>query len=931
MKSTKKEPRLRKSGVLCLLLFLLSLPSFLFGQAVTPTGNAISLGGQVVDPSGALVPGATVTLTRGATVLTAISASDGRYQFRNISAGTYQLAVEAVGFAPLTMPGLVLSATRQLNLPLKIAADQEQVTVTTQAAGLSMNSDENANSTVLKGSDIDALSDDPDQLLVELQALAGPTAGPDGGQIYIDGFTGGQLPPKSAILEVHINQNPFSAENDRIGYGRIDIVTKPGSAKFGGHARFSYLNSALNTAIPLVTEQPSYQYYSFSADVAGPLGKKASGFFAGQYWERQNKAVVNAVNPADPSTNIDLAFPAPYSTSQAFPRVDFQLGRHVLTVQDVILRTNRTGRGVGQLSLPEQAFTGYDFANILQVRDSILISKSLINEVAFRWWRDSSHRTPAFLTPAVTVTGAFTTGGNYTGQASDLENNLELHDYVTLTHGAQYMRFGGLIRSYNDAYTSHANINGSYQFQSIAQYQAGKPSLYSAAVIHNPLTKLLAVDAALFFQDEWRWRPNVNISAGLRVEGQNRIHNPVDWAPRFALMWGVHNDGKTPPKTVIRVGFGIFYNRFRYNYLLNTILNNGVTQQTYNVQNPNFYDPVTPIPASVLMNAGSSTLTVNTLDPHFHASQSLQTGAGVDQMIGKLTTFTLSYLYTQGTHQYLTNNITAPAFDTATYTVTGPPPTSYNYQYQSGGIFRQHQIIFTTRERYKRLSLQTTYTYSKADSDTQGTTYFPSVAQNPRFDYGRSTTGLTSQFQAIGSWTAPHGFIFNSSLFAQSGTPYNITLGSDLTENNQFNARPTYGVCGAADVVRTAFGCLDTNPAGKGETIIPYNLGTGPTNLVMNLNFVKNIALGREGKAPAVSNVAPAGGAPRNPPAAAPRRYGINIQAGATNIFNIVNRAAPNGVLSSPLFGQSQALAGGPYTLSSPGNKTVYITTTFTF
>ncbi len=205
--------------------------------------------------------------------------------------------------------------------------------------------------------------------------------------------------------------------------------------------------------------------------------------------------------------------------------------------------------------------------------------------------------------------------------------------------------------------------------------------------------------------------------------------------------------------------------------------------------------------------------------------------------------------------------------------------------------------------------MQTTYTYNKADSDTQGTTYFPSVAQNPRFDYGRSTTGLTSQFQAIGTWTAPHGFVFNSSLFAQSGTPYNITLGSDLTENNQFNARPTYGVCGAADVVKTAFGCLDTNPAGKGETIIPYNLGTGPTNLVMNINFVKNIALGHEGKVPAAPNVAPAGGAPRKPPAAAPRRYGINIQAGATNIFNIVNRAAPNGVLSSPLFGQSQALA----------------------
>ena len=132
-------------------LSLLSLPSLLAAQTAVPAGNNISLSGQVVDPSGALIPGATITLTRGATVLTATSASDGRYQFRNISPGTYQLTVEAVGFAPLTMPSLSLSATRQLSLPLKIAAEQEQVTVTTQAAGLSVNSDENANSTVQSG------------------------------------------------------------------------------------------------------------------------------------------------------------------------------------------------------------------------------------------------------------------------------------------------------------------------------------------------------------------------------------------------------------------------------------------------------------------------------------------------------------------------------------------------------------------------------------------------------------------------------------------------------------------------------------------------------------------------------------------------------------------------------------------------------------
>ena len=936
MKCVKREARLRKFGVVCFLLSLLLLPSVMKAQAAGAAGNVskgnvspgnVSLGGQVLDPSGALIPGAIVTLTSGGNELKATSGSDGRYQFRNIAAGTYQLTVDSPGFTQLAMPDVVLNASRQLNLPMKIATESEQVTVTAQAPGLSLNADENANSTVLKGSDIDALSDDPDQLLQELQALAGPAAGPDGGQIYIDGFTGGQLPPKSAILEIHVNQNPFSAENDRIGYGRIDILTKPGAMKFSGHARFSYLNSALNTSNPLVTEQPSYQYYSPTGDVTGPIGKKASYFFAGQYWERQNQNVINAVNPVDTTSTINEAFPAPYSTANAFSRVDIQLGKHIVSVQHILFRTNQAGKGVGQLNLPEQSVQGYDLTNIVQARDSILISKSLINEVAFRWWRDGSHRTPAFLTPSVSVQGAFTTGGSYQGQASDLQNNYELHDYLTWTTGNHYIRMGGLMRAYNNAYTSQASINGNYQFQSIAQYEAGTPSLYSAAVIQNPLSKVLAVDAALFYQDEWRWKPNLNLSYGLRVEGQNRIHDPVSWAPRLAVAWSPRNSiaKGQQPKTVVRLGTGLFYNRFGFNYQLNTVLNDGFRQQTYNVQNPDFYDPTKPIPASELMNAGNSTLTVNTLDTHFHASQSLQAGAGFDQMLGKLTTFTLNYLYTQGTHQYRTNNITAPVFDPATYTTSGPPPTNFNYQYQSGGIFRQHQIIFTTRERYKKLSLQTTYTFNKADSDTQGTGYFPSIAQNPRFDYGRSTFGITNQFQAIGTWTAPHGFVFNSALFAQSGTPYNITTGSDATENNQFNARPTYGVCGAADVVKTAFGCLDTNPAGKGETIIPYNLGTGPANFVMNLSFNKTIAIGREGKQPASSN------ATGKPPASVPSRYALNIIGGATNIFNVVNRAAPNGVLISPLFGQSQSLAGGPYTLSSPGNRTVYITTTFSF
>ena len=190
-----------------------------------------------MDPSGAVVPGASVILTQGAAVLSVQSGNDGVYLFKAVPPGSYTMTVQVSGFATFTKEGVLVAPgqARQLNVPLAIAVQQQDVTVTDQNSGVSVNPDENSSALVVKGSDLDALSDDPDELQNELQALAGPAAGPSGGQIYIDGFTGGQIPPKSSIREIRVNQNPFSAEFDKIGYGRIEILTKPGSDKFSGH------------------------------------------------------------------------------------------------------------------------------------------------------------------------------------------------------------------------------------------------------------------------------------------------------------------------------------------------------------------------------------------------------------------------------------------------------------------------------------------------------------------------------------------------------------------------------------------------------------------------------------------------------------------------------------------------------------------------
>jgi hypothetical protein len=234
---------------------------------------------------------ATVTVQAQDGTTTAVqTGGDGAYQFPQLAPGVYVITVTAPGLALPQAQSVTVEAAHSTlqNLALIIAVDQQQITVTEQGAGLDTSPDNNAGAIVIKGKDLDALSDDPDQLQDELNALAGPAAGPNGGQIYIDGFTGGQLPPKSSIREIRVNQNPFSAEFDKLGYGRIEILTKPGTDKLHGMIMASGNDSAFNSLNTFVTSEPPYYSTFFLGNVSGSLSKSASWFLSG--FRRDNNA-----------------------------------------------------------------------------------------------------------------------------------------------------------------------------------------------------------------------------------------------------------------------------------------------------------------------------------------------------------------------------------------------------------------------------------------------------------------------------------------------------------------------------------------------------------------------------------------------------------------------------------------------------------------
>jgi len=254
--------------------------------AQTGASQAVSgnVRGQVTDPSGAAIAHADVILTPGdasSTLIKTQTDGQGMYEFRGLVAGQYSLTVVAPGFAVYENNNIVISTSQPLRLDaaMKIEVEQEKIQVSDTVPTVDVNPANNAGAIVISGKELEALPDDPDELLTDLQALAGPSAGPNGGQMYIDGFTAGQLPPKSSIREIRINSNPFSAEYDKLGYGRIEVFTKPGSDKFHGQFMVNGNDSAFNSSNPFAGPVPGYDTVQYNGNIGGPINKKSSFFF----------------------------------------------------------------------------------------------------------------------------------------------------------------------------------------------------------------------------------------------------------------------------------------------------------------------------------------------------------------------------------------------------------------------------------------------------------------------------------------------------------------------------------------------------------------------------------------------------------------------------------------------------------------------------
>jgi hypothetical protein len=973
---------------------MLSAATSSFAQ--TPRGT---LQGDVTDPSGAPVSGASVQVTEPSGAdRTAVTDIGGRFRFDDLVPGVHRVRITSGGFTPFESSGIavVSGTTRTLSVRLQIAASRQNVTISDGASQVGVDPSQNAGQIVLRGSDLDAFSDNPEDLANELQMLAGPSPGPDGGQIFIDGFSSGIMPPKASIREIRVNQNPFSAEYDRVGFGRVDVLTKPGSEKYHGQASFDFANRDLTARNPFLVGPivPNYRQELIAGNFGGPLSKRASFFIDADRRITDENSLVNYTT-LDSNFNlipINTAVVAPSRRFSTNPRLDYALTpNHTLTVRYSRVESSARNQGISTqtFDLPSQAYTQDTVQQSVQVAESAVLGARAINDVRLQMFDTRLSQGGVSTAPELDVLGAFTAGGtvplNYTN-----DNRFEFQDNASLLRGAQTIRFGGRLRDEALAQQSTSNFNGRFIFSETSQgsaivvYQQNQllaAQGYSQAEIAamgfgpseflltagNPLASVHMLDAAAYVQDDWRWKPNLSMSGGIRYEGQTGIADHGDWAPRMGIAWAPAHRTRDP-KTVVRAGAGLFYDRFPATLLMNAKLLNGINQTEYIVANPTFYPNIPDLGTLGALSAvqgGARSSVHYQIDSGLQAPYVIQAAAGIERQLPHGTSLAVNYSSTRGVHELLTRDINAPLpteFN-AMGEAIGPRPfgsaAGNIYQYEASGVFRQNQVIASLNAKINsKITMFGYYVYSRALSDTDGAGSLPSNPYELRGDYGRAAFDFRQRAFISATTTLPFRIRMAPFLFLQSGVPYNITSGVDTNgDGNPNDDRPAFAqsLTGPNVIFKPGFGAFDIAPGTlTNPVIVPRNYLEGPGILSLTVRVSRSWSFGERGRSggntggdeirggEAIRNGGMSGSSSQSGLASVfggistARRYALTLSASIRNALNNVNPATPIGDLSSPYFGRSVTLnTFGPLPGAGPnagaGNRHIELQLRFTF
>lgn len=877
--------------------------------------NGMRVEGTITDPTGAVIPGASVQAAR----TTAIADAAGDYVLACVGANTV-ITAQANGFADgkaRTPAKLVGKA--HVNIQLAIATVQEDVQVSGDSGidggGATMTLNTNA---------VQGLASDPDDFLRELQVLASEAGGdPTQAIIMVDGFQNpSALPSKNSIASIRINPDLFSAQYERPPFsgGVIEVFTKPGAQALHGAAFFTDSDGIFNATDPFSATPTPAGRRRYGFELSGPIISKKSGFALAL--EKRDISEFNVVNAVTLDANEGLGpngNGVPYQQTVSAPQrlwIASARGDWQVTPSDVASLSfsanvnNEDNQGVGGLTLADAGYSSLISEYDLRFHNTQTINANTLHEthIGYSWKR--TEQTPLSNAPSVQVAGFFLGGGATSQNLKDWERDLEVDDDMTVLRGRNTVAFGAqslgiFVHDYdpdtfNGAYVFgggsapvlDANDNPTSQTTTISaleQYRrallnlpGGSPTTYQVTA-GMPLVPLAQWQVNLWAQDTFKLTPKLTLDTGFRYQLQTSPGTFANYSPRIGVAW-------SPDKKqtwVFHARAGLFSRAIDPGYPTDVYRLNGILQRQTTVYSPSYSAPLTPIPGSVQV------ATSNLFSPMAFQPRTFRGYLNVEHDFAHHWHARGNFYWGEDWGLVRTVNINAPMVASSvgvapdpTAALLAPRPIAPGenlIEYQNSGHGSGNVVSFSLDQHsYKRFGLSARYAHMNFKSDTLSN-LTPQSSYSDKGESGRVFWESTNGFTFFGNLNLPYRIEATTQFDAYSGHPYDITTGTDNNGDGNFTDRPSYASAPGLGVYNTPFGLLTTNTVNGN---VPANLGTMPGVVHLDMNLSRAFTLNPKDKE---------------------RPRTLTFNARSVNLLNHTNVTAVNTILSSGALGRPVA------------------------
>ncbi|OFW51397.1 MAG: hypothetical protein A3G77_06650 [Acidobacteria bacterium RIFCSPLOWO2_12_FULL_68_19] len=848
----------RTGSVLFLIALVLSVPGLVASAAAQGAGGVIT--GTVRDAQGGVLPGVTLTLrnVESGAVREAVTEENGTYRLQGLQPGRYELRAELTGFAAAEVRDIVITIglNLQRDVTMGLQALQETVSVTAEAPVVETTQTEVAS--VITQEQIESLpiaNRQPISLALLLpgtsmdattarRSQANIGAGGASNQMSIYHVDGGMNMsnnsgqqhlevPQSAIREFKVNVSQASAEFGAIG-GVVLTATKSGTNQFHGEAFEFFRDKSLNTfdAIELDrhkrlgSPKPDFQRNSYGAAVGGPIIRDRLHFFAAV--ERSREEATATVNTGQPQfySALEGSFPRIYARRSWFVRGDFQVNtqqslfvRYVTDLEEIECETcggsNAAFSGNSLRSPRDSNLVGHTWVIGSRMLNEIRaqIPPSHLNHrqgpPGTKLWPASEKGefpperfdgyTAIYQFPSL-IWGANNWSMNWTTRT-------EIRDDFSFSVGSHDLKVGGgYVRLFSPEEQA-ANM-GTWVFDR-DQFFDGTPA--SIAALRTPIQFTASFPPLLrelhnhwiqgYVQDEWRVRPNVTVSLGLRYDNQYKSFNnhldltPVprmrelinpsergdhdNAGPRAGLAWDVRSDGRS----VVRAAYGKY---FQY------VMQGGVRpeltalrQTSIVIRNPTYPDPYGG--RSPQSFASTAPPNVSILDDGLENAEAHAVTLGYSQELRPNLAVHVDGVYTDVSKVTQTGNINTPV----TPTGARPKPTwGRILRLQSTGEHEYRSLMVRVDKRYaNRHQYLLSYTLAKADNNQPALAVATPITDfyNAGLDWGPASSDRRHAFVASGSvllrWDINVGAVWT----LRSSMPFSARAGRDLNNDGAAN------------------------------------------------------------------------------------------------------------------------------------------------